>query len=1258
MKTLLKSRRDPRRQLTQIIGATLLAFTFAAAAQTPPPAPTVVAPANGAALVQPITIEWNPIVDPDGPIGSYTWQVSASSTFGTIIAEGSHNMSGDDNIPTPTRDKVSGLPNGTYFWRVMGRQMVSGPAFSLESPWSQVRSFTVTGLGPAPGTPTITSPATSPASFHPFEFFDITWTAVPGAQYYLVEADDQSNFSHPLTLSSESMQFGTKYHIGWGNELNIFYRVRAVSADNVRGLPSATLNVRIINTAPVPPAPAPFSPVGGATITMPFIFDWTDTANPQIPGYDLDIDNEPNFQGIVGVLLVQGVSRSDYMVVEDPLIEGRNIFPPGQYFWRVRAIHGNVVGPWSATGTFNVVASPPTPPGIEIFHMINEPGSVSGGNPTQSRITLNQPAGPGGALVKVASDMPHAQAPTSVLIPEGKTDGWVSPITTIPVRGATIGNARSAYAGKWQQSSLGLWQILHSLALSDESVIGGDTVVGTVTFLSPAPPGGVEVTIVSRDTSLVVPPQKVFVPAGEFGATFNIATAPVSVPTRVVIDCGAAFEGYRAPENWLNLMPAGSPPPAPSLASLTLASSTITGSGGTTTGTLTLTGPAPAGGATAWLNGSMEGEVVTPGPVTIPAGAISANFTITAPQVNARHYVLIQARYGTFGGSHAKLLEIQPAPAGTPTVLTVGVNPRAVIGGNPTRGTVSLIMPAPAGGATVALSTSDPALAQVPPTLSIAPGNSANSFDITTGRVFLQGSVRIDATAGGVTKSFWMDLGSDPNAPPLLQSVSVSPTSVAGGSTATGTVFLSQPAPLGEGQGIWVTLATSSSVATAPGVVNVPAGQTSANFTITTRTVSSSTPVTITALYDTSRSTTLTVTSGSPPPPSAPGTPSLVSPANAATVAQPVTLDWNNVSGAATYEIHVDNSSTFSAPLVRNLTSTVSQVSVSGLSAVQHWWRVRARNSAGVAGNWSSTRRFTPQGAPPVASLSAVSVNPASVVGGNNSQGTVTLTSAAPSGGAVVALSSSSSSATVPASVTVAVGATSANFSITTTAVGANTTATITATYNSVNRTATLTITPPPPPASLSSVTVNPTSVTGGNPSQGTVTLTSAAPTGGAVVTLSSGSSSASVPTSVTVAAGATTANFTLTTLTVSSSTPVTITAAHNSVTRTATLTVNPVPTGPLPAPSLISPGNDARFSPGQNITFDWSDVSGAASYTIQIDDHDSFPSPWIVNQSVTSSTFSSSTLPTRTMWFRVRAHDTAGNPGNWSSIRRFEVKD
>jgi hypothetical protein len=66
------------------------------------------------------------------------------------------------------------------------------------------------------------------------------------------------------------------------------------------------------------------------------------------------------------------------------------------------------------------------------------------------------------------------------------------------------------------------------------------------------------------------------------------------------------------------------------------------------------------------------------------------------------------------------------------------------------------------------------------------------------------------------------------------------------------------------------------------------------------------------------------------------------------------------------------------------------------------------------------------------------------------------LTSAAPAGGAVVALSSSDwTNFYLPASVTVAAGATTAQFGVST-AIGKSTT-TITASYNGVNKTALLT---------------------------------------------------------------------------------------------------------------------------------------------------------------------------------------------------------
>jgi hypothetical protein len=131
---------------------TALALASAAFAQTAPLAPTQVEPSAGAGVVEPFTLRWGAVVDPDGPIDSYTWQVGTSSTFATIAAAGFTQQS-LPGVPVPTESRISGLPVGTYFWRVKASQTVGGAVGSIESPWSTVRSFMVAGIGaphPAP----------------------------------------------------------------------------------------------------------------------------------------------------------------------------------------------------------------------------------------------------------------------------------------------------------------------------------------------------------------------------------------------------------------------------------------------------------------------------------------------------------------------------------------------------------------------------------------------------------------------------------------------------------------------------------------------------------------------------------------------------------------------------------------------------------------------------------------------------------------------------------------------------------------------------------------------------------------------------------------------------------------------------------------------------------------------------------------------------------------------------------------------------
>ena len=189
-----------------------------------------------------------------------------------------------------------------------------------------------------------------------------------------------------------------------------------------------------------------------------------------------------------------------------------------------------------------------------------------------------------------------------------------------------------------------------------------------------------------------------------------------------------------------------------------------------------------------------------------------------------------------------------------------------------------------------------------------------------------------------------------------LSSVTVSPSTVVGGTSSTARVTLSAVAPSG---GAVISLSDNSAAVTTPTSVTVPAGSTSATATITTITVTASTSATVSAVYaGVTRSATLNVN------PAAPSAPALVAPANAATVALPVTLDWSDVATATDYEVQVDNSSTIAAPFVVSAIVTASQLTPSGLSAGQQlWWRVRARNAAGVFGPFSTTRQFTLQGA-------------------------------------------------------------------------------------------------------------------------------------------------------------------------------------------------------------------------------------------------------------------------------------------------------
>ena len=396
------------------------------------------------------------------------------------------------------------------------------------------------------------------------------------------------------------------------------------------------------------------------------------------------------------------------------------------------------------------------------------------------------------------------------------------------------------------------------------------------------------------------------------------------------------------------------------------------------------------------------------------------------------------------------------------TLSSLTLNPATVANRQPSTGTVTFSAPAPSGGSTVGLS-SNSTFAIVPSSVSVPAGATSATFTVNTnnGFVLSNTAVVITATLGNSTVQGNMTI-----TPGIaVTAISLKPNSVTGGSSSTGTVTIASPAPSG---GNAVKLSTSINpscnlpVSFPTDPVTVPAGSTSASFTVNT----------------TNATTSCTA---------------------------PIFAQSGGASVSANFTVKAGSSS----PAVSSLT-----------------------------------------------------LNPASVTGGNSSTGTVTFSASAPSGGTVVTLSSgNSSTATVPSSVTVGAGSTSASFTLSTQPVTSTTSAVITATLGSSSKQATLTISPPAPATavSLSSLTLNPTTVRGGDSSQGTVILSGAAPSGGVVVTLAtSDSAMAMVPASVTVPAGQSSASFKVDTGRAASNTSVTVSAAYDGVTNAASLTVTP----------------------------------------------------------------------------------------------------
>lgn len=458
------------------------------------------------------------------------------------------------------------------------------------------------------------------------------------------------------------------------------------------------------------------------------------------------------------------------------------------------------------------------------------PGGLSA--QTIATVQLRDPAPAGGITVQLTSDNPQAASfdpggpngTATVTVNEGQTVAGVA-IYGLPVSASTPVKITGVLDNEFRSTVLTVNPWLTSVTLSQSSVVGGNSLTGRITLFAPAPAGGITVNLRSS-SNLATVPATVQINQGETNASFAIQTRGVSGPSLVRII--GTFLGATRTAN-LTIVP-------PALRRITFNPNPVN-RGEVTTLRVELDGDVGANTTVTLQQTSGPTLQGLPSQVTVPQGTRSAEVQVRAPWVTDTAQAIVRA---TLAGRSVQGTLVIDASL-PPPQYTFEIIPNTVVGGGEnTTGIITLSSPAPPGGLTLFVSSSDDTVATTPSQIVFQGGQIVREFIITTFRVNSDRTIqiRVDDGGGNRVSANLTVLQSRP------VTFSVSPNVVTGGQSSTGTVTLNAPAPPG---GTVVALSSNNSFAQVPASVTVLQGQISASFTITTRSVTSEQVATLTA---------------------------------------------------------------------------------------------------------------------------------------------------------------------------------------------------------------------------------------------------------------------------------------------------------------------------------------------------------------------------------------------------------------------------
>lgn len=700
----------------------------------------------------------------------------------------------------------------------------------------------------------------------------------------------------------------------------------------------------------------------------------------------------------------------------------------------------------------------------------------------------------------------------SVAVSVGSGSGTPGGTVSLPITLTSSGGAQTA----------GLqWTFSYSSDITGVTVVAGASTTNAQKSLSCSGNNcliaGINSTVIANGTVAV--------------ATFQIAANPSSNPIAIqlksVVVTSATGSSIPASggSGAISL-----PVTTVALGSFSCTSSTIN-TPGSTSCSVTLTGAAPTGGFTVSLS-SNNANLTVPSSVTVAAGQTSNSFTATGAQVSANQTAAVTASAG--GVNLTSTLNLV-----APAQLSALACAPSTLGSNASSTCTATLNKATTSAATVAL-TSNNGLLTVPVSVTIASGQSSATFAATSGTLGSSQSAIVMATLSGQSQQATISLA----AAAQLSSLTCSPATVnaPGTSTCTATLTAVASGPA------TVTLLSNNTNVTVPGNVNIGAGLSSATFTATVAAVTSNQSALLTAtLNGVSQSFTLSATAPAPAQISSLAcAPSTLS-SNASSIC---TVTLNQAATSAATVSLASNNGLLTVPANVTVASGQGSATFTATSGT-----LSSSQSAVVTAtlNGQSQQATISLAAAAAAQLTSLTCSPATVTGPGTSTCTATLTAAA-SSAASVTLLSNNTSVTVPGSVDIGAGLASAAFTATVAAVTSNQSALLTATLNGVSQSFTLSA-KSATKGQPKSLHCSPTAIASHTSGKCAVTLDAAAMTD-SVVSIASSNPLLSVPLSITVPAGQTSATFDAISGSVSASQNATVTANLNGQIQQAAITL------------------------------------------------------------------------------------------------------